>query len=83
MMEVDSGAMLIGALACALGLPLVLLSVGVIGVRALRGSRWSSPTHAARSVLDRRLAAGEIDVDEYYERESALRSTDSALTRRR
>jgi uncharacterized membrane protein len=83
MMEIDGGAMLVAALACALALPLFLLSLGFVGVRALRGSRWSSPTRTARTVLDRRLAAGEIDVDEYYERESALRSTDSATARRR
>jgi uncharacterized membrane protein len=29
----------------------------------------------ARALLNRRLAAGEIDVEEYYERESALRQS--------
>lgn len=38
---------------------------------------------AALVVLDRRLAAGEIDVEEYYEREAALRGTGSALAGRR
>lgn len=83
MMELESGAMLVGALACAAGVALLLLAVSVVATRALRLSRSSSPTRAARALLDRRLAAGEIDIEEYYERESALRSADTGLARGR
>jgi uncharacterized membrane protein len=37
----------------------------------------------ARAMLNRRLAAGEIDVDEYYERESALRQSEPVRRPRR
>jgi uncharacterized membrane protein len=37
----------------------------------------------ARALLNRRLAAGEIEVEEYYERESALRQAEPAAPRRR
>ena len=37
----------------------------------------------ARAVLHRRLASGEISVEEYYEREAALRQVAPAQPRRR
>jgi uncharacterized membrane protein len=42
-----------------------------VGVRLARGGRSED---SARAVLDRRFASGEIGAEEYYERESALRS---------
>ena len=41
-------------------------------VRLGRSRGWRG--NSARRTLDRRLAIGEIAPDEYYERESALRS---------
>lgn len=68
-----SEAMLIGALLCALGVPLLLLGALHVGIRGWRGTR-DDGLGKARAVLHTRLASGEIDADEYYERESALRS---------
>ncbi len=42
-----------------------------VGVRLARGT---GSDESARPVLDRRFAAGELSAEEYYERESALRS---------
>ncbi len=50
-------------------------------VRSTQKDRAELP-ESAREVLDRRLAAGEISSDEYYERESALRSAEPARRRR-
>ena len=72
-----SEAMLIRALLCALALPLVLLGALYVAVRARRGARGDGLAKA-RAVLHTRLANGEIDLDEYYERESALRSAEPA-----
>ncbi len=56
---------------------LAIVAAGVyLGVRAARGlgdRDALGPEDAARGLLDRRLAAGEIGTEEYYERESALR----------
>ncbi|MGI8597141.1 MAG: SHOCT domain-containing protein [Thermoleophilaceae bacterium] len=54
-----------------------------LGVRAAGSSRpgelgGSEAGESARAVLDRRFAAGEISSEEYYERESALRSSAAA-----
>lgn len=54
-----------------------------LGVRAAGSSRrgelgGSETGDSARAVLDRRFAAGEISSEEYYERESALRSSAAA-----
>ena len=68
-----SEAMLVGMLLCALALPLLLLGAVYIGVRGWRGAGGDG-LGKARGVLHTRLARGEIDIDEYYERESALRS---------
>ena len=59
---------------------LLILLAGVaaavyVGVRAAGRRRPQDPS--AVDVLDRRLAAGEIDADEYHERLSALRSQDA------
>jgi hypothetical protein len=80
MMGVDSGLLVVGALVCGLGLPLVLLAGGWMIVRGTRGDRPDTPS--ARAMLERRLAAGEIDVEEYYEREAALRSAQPSQPRR-
>jgi uncharacterized membrane protein len=81
MMGVDSGLLVVGALVCGLGLPLLLLAGGWMIVRGTQGDRSATPS--ARALLERRLAAGEIDVEEYYEREAALRSAEPALASRR
>jgi uncharacterized membrane protein len=58
-----------------------LVAGGVyLGVRADRERaerEGLQRSESARAVLDRRLAAGEISVEEYYERESALRGSRS------
>ncbi len=77
---VDPSVVVVASLACLLGLVLAA-AVGYALLRPAVGStddRGSS----ARALLDRRLAMGEIDVDEYYERESALRSAEPARPRR-
>ncbi len=72
MMGVDGGLLILGALACGLGLPLLVLAGGWMVLHGSRRDRADAPS--SRALLDQRLAAGEIDVEEYYERESALRS---------
>ena len=60
---------------------LAIVATGVyLGVRAARGPSdraMPEPADSARGLLDRRLAAGEIGTEEYYERESALRGARS------
>ena len=52
----------------------LLLAVIVAGVYlGVRLARPSLEKDSGRALLERRLAAGEIDVDEYYEREAVLR----------
>jgi uncharacterized membrane protein len=82
MMGWDSGLLLVAILACTLAFPLLLLAAGWLGLRALRASRWGDQTRSASALLERRLAAGEIDIEEYYERESALRSSEASVARR-
>jgi uncharacterized membrane protein len=79
---VDTALLLVGVLACSLVLPLVLGGAAWLGLRT-RGRRGREGGGAARALLDRRLAAGEIDVEEYYERESALRSVEPVAPPRR
>jgi uncharacterized membrane protein len=81
MMGADPTLLVLGALACGLGLPLLLLAGGWMIVRGTRGDR--PDTRSARALLERRLAAGEIEVEEYYEREAALRSAEPVLPSRR
>jgi uncharacterized membrane protein len=76
MMGIDSGLLVAGMVLCALALPALLLAAVYVGFRALGPRR--QPENSARAVLDRRLATGEIDTEEYYERESVLRSADRA-----
>jgi uncharacterized membrane protein len=74
MMGIDSGLMLAGMVICAVALPALLLAAVYVGFRALGPRRPAADS--ARAVLDRRLATGEIDTEEYYERESVLRSSE-------
>ena len=67
----DLGAGLLFMLVCGLGGLLFVAAVVLIAVRLL--GRPGDGLARARSLLHRRLATGEIDTDEYYERESALR----------
>lgn len=67
----DPGFSLLAMLLCGLGALLLIVGIVLI-VGRLLGAHGDGPGRA-RSLLDRRLASGEIDVDEYYERESALR----------
>lgn len=67
--------MLIGVLLCALGVPLLLLGGLHVAIRGWRPTSGDG-LGKARAVLHTRLASGEIDTDEYYERESALRSAE-------
>lgn len=63
--------MLVGTLAL-----FALIAAAVyVGVRLARGGESG---RSATAMLDRRFAAGEIGAEEYYERESALRSGRSA-----
>lgn len=53
---------------------LLLLALIAAGVYlGIRSARPQLEKDSGRALLDRRLAAGEIDVDEYYEREAAIR----------
>lgn len=72
---VDTALLLVGVLACSLVLRLVLGGAAWLGLRT-RGRGRREGGGSARALLDRRLAAGEIDVEEYFERESALRSAE-------
>jgi uncharacterized membrane protein len=76
MMDGMDGMMAGMGLMWLLGLALLFAIVvaGVyLGVRAAR-ARVDQGEVSARALLERRLAAGEIDADEYYERESVLRA---------
>ena len=67
----DPGFGLLAMLVCGLG-GLVLLVAVVVAAGRLLGPRGDG-LDRARSLLHGRLASGEIDIEEYYERESALR----------
>jgi uncharacterized membrane protein len=66
------------ALAMLLAAIVVAAVVGVIAVAAVRAGRrrGEADDRSARSLLDQRLATGEIDAEEYFEREAALRSAE-------
>ena len=49
----------------------------------LLGGRRRDGLGRARALLHRRLASGEISVEEYYEREAALRHAEPAVRPRR
>ncbi len=78
-----SGAEIMLALLCAIPLLLIALAAmgGYLGLRALHPRRAEG--HSARGLLDRRLALGEIDADDYLERESLLRDAAGAPDARR
>lgn len=60
-----------------LAILVALIAAGVyIGVRAARPPLGRGD-RSARALLEERLASGEIDVEEYYERESVLRGSDA------
>ena len=81
MMDMMDGMGAMMGVMMLLGLLLLAVVIGVavyLGVRAAH--RPGSKEPAAHELLQRRLAAGEITADEYYERESLLR--DSKAPRR-
>ncbi len=57
-----------------IGLVALLVLVGVGAYLGVRLARPRLEGDSPRALLERRLAAGEIDVDEYYEREAAIRA---------
>ena len=66
------------------GLLVLLALVGGVAYLAVRSGRpHLPPVDDARTLLNRRLAAGEITPEEYFERESALRSGEPPPSRRR
>jgi uncharacterized membrane protein len=69
--------MMILMAACTLVLVVVLGAVVYLGVRAMTPHRDPSD-RSARAILDRRLAAGEVSPEEYFELDSALRSTEGS-----
>lgn len=69
--------MLIGLLA------LVALVGGAAYLAVRRAGSQVAAGDDARTLLNRRLAAGEITSEDYLERESALRSSEPRTSRRR
>jgi uncharacterized membrane protein len=69
--------MMIVMAACSLVLILLLGALVYLAVRGLTPDRDSANT-SARAILDRRLAAGELSPEEYFELDSALRSTEGS-----
>jgi len=66
------------------GLLLLLALVGGVAYLAMRSGRpHLPPGDDARTLLNRRLAAGDITPEEYFERESALRAGEPRPSRRR
>lgn len=68
---------MIGEMA-VLGVFAALVLIVVIGAGvslALRPARSTTDRRSAHELLEYRLASGEIDVDDYHERQAALRST--------
>lgn len=66
------------------GLVLLVVVATVTGLLALRAPRGRRRVvDSPRELLDRRLATGEIETDEYYERESALRASEPGGRRRK
>ena len=78
----DHGIDLISAV---LGTGLSVLWLVVLSWLAVRlfAGRRRDGLGRARAILHRRLASGEITVEEYYERESALRQAEPRAGRRR
>jgi uncharacterized membrane protein len=67
----DPGFGWLAMLVCGFGGVLLLVAVVLVAGRLL-GPRGDG-LDGARSLLHQRLASGDIDIEEYYERESALR----------
>ncbi len=67
----DPGFGLLGMLICGFAGLVVLVALILVAARLLRPG--GNEVDRARSLLHGRLASGEIDIEEYYERESALR----------
>jgi hypothetical protein len=63
--------MVLGMGLSALAVVGLLVAATTVGLRALRERRQDEPLRQ----LQRRLAGGEIGPDEFFERESAIRST--------
>jgi uncharacterized membrane protein len=58
-----------------LGLLMLLAALGVAAYVGAQAAGLIKPRReTARELLDRRLAAGELSPEEYFERESALRT---------
>jgi uncharacterized membrane protein len=74
----NSAAGGVGLLAMAICLLLLLTAALATAWVALRRDSSVSlgPMSSARGLLDLRLASGEISPEEYFERESALRSSE-------
>lgn len=74
------GSMGLTMLVCALVVLALVVAAVYLGVRL---ARRPGADASARAMLDRRFAAGELGAEEYYERESALRSTATTTRKRR
>jgi uncharacterized membrane protein len=82
MMGIDMGVMAIVMVIVAIIVVGGIVAAVYLGVRAVRAPAEGEVEDSARAALDRRLAQGEISSDEYYERESALRSGEPSRNRR-
>lgn len=74
------GGMLLMMIVAAVLLAAIIGTVVYVGVRA--GRREPERVEGGRELLERRLASGEISPEEYFERESALRSSEPHTGRR-
>ncbi len=75
-MGMDTGLMALVMVVVALIVVGGLIAAVYLGVGALRSRERSPVEDSPRALLDRRLATGEISSEEYFERESALRSAE-------
>ena len=69
--------MMILMAACSLIVVILLGAAAYLVARAVTAGRDPSDP-SARAILDRRLAAGELNPEEYFELDSALRSTEGS-----
>lgn len=85
MMHDMMGWMGLAGLIALLALLALVAAAVYLGVRAARSNPRRAPLEAdsARALLDRRLAAGEIGPEDYYEREAVLRTSPPSSRRRR
>lgn len=83
MENMSSWLPLLAMLACAAPLVIGLSAAVYLAGRARRVPRAGDDRSAARGLLDHRLATGEISPEEYFERESALRSAEPSPATRR